>query len=118
MQNAPTEVDWRLVCTDSEPLDECSGMTIEDFILGSFDDECLGDAPPETDWNDWFPPPPRSTEWEMGELTDWVEIEAAKKDIYPDPDTYPLTDYFDTLETYGKTNHPTQHPCAYSGTSG
>jgi hypothetical protein len=74
MQNIETEVSWRLVCTDSEPPDECSGMTIEDFILGMFDEAFLGEIPPELDWSDWFPPPPRLTERELCDLTDWVEI--------------------------------------------
>jgi len=118
MQNTQQDVIWRLAYTNIEPPEKSSGMTIEDFTLGKFDEECLGDTPPEPDWSDWFPPPPRLTEWELCELTDWVEIEASKKNLIPDPDTYPLTDYFDAKETYGKTIDPTQYPCTactYSG---
>ena len=99
MQNIQNEVNWRLTCMDFELLDEYAGMTIEDFILGKFDEECLGEFPPESDrhipagdWSDWFPPPPRMTEWEHCELTDWVEIEAEKHDLVPNPDNYPLRD--------------------------
>ena len=79
MQNTQHDVIWRLAYTNIEPPEKCSGMNIEDFTLGNFDVECLGDTPPESDWSDWFPPPPRLTEWELCELTDWVEIEAQKR---------------------------------------
>jgi hypothetical protein len=71
--------------------------TAEDFSLGSFDKDCLGETPPEPDrsspdwgWSKWFPPPPPLTEEELCDLTDWVEIEAAKHDPFPRTDTYPL----------------------------
>ncbi len=67
-----------------------TGLTIEDFILGPFDTECLGEQPPESNWSDWFSPPPRLTEWELDVLTDWAEVEAEKHDLNPDPETYPL----------------------------
>jgi hypothetical protein len=57
-----------LVQTEIALIDECSKKSLEDFILGKFDDECLGDNPPESDWNDWFPPPPRMTEEELDVL--------------------------------------------------
>ena len=88
-------------------IDECSKKSLEDFTLGKFDEEYLGDNPPESDWSDWFPPPPRMAEEELEKLTDWVEIEAEKHDLEPDPDTYPFDDYFETKEIYGKTNDPT-----------
>jgi hypothetical protein len=99
MQITQQDVIWRLAYTNTEPPEKSSGMNIEDFTLGKFDEECLGDTPPESDryvpegdWSDWFPPPPRLTEWELCELTDWIEIEASKKELIPDPNTYPLTD--------------------------
>lgn len=67
----------------------------EDFCLGCFDESRLGETPPEPDgsvpdwgWRDWFPPPPRLTEVELCDLTDWVEIEAAKYDPSPDEEHY------------------------------
>ena len=87
-------VYWRLADPDTEEVCTETLVAIADFILGSFDAECLGEHPPESDWSDWFPPPPRMTDWELEVLTDWVEIEAEKRDLNPDPDTYPLEDYF------------------------
>ena len=69
-------VFWLTAPTDSAEVDEEPRLTINDFILGAFDAECLGEHPPESDWSDWFPPPPRITEWELEVLTDWAEIEA------------------------------------------
>ena len=88
------DVNWELVQTEIARIDECSKISMEDFILGKFDEECLGDNPPESDWIDWFPPPPCMTEEGLDVLTDWVEIEAEKHDLEPGPDTYPLEDYF------------------------
>ena len=85
---------WQLVSPDEEKSSEEPRLTIDDFILGPFDTECLGERPPESDWSDWFPPPPPMTEWDLEALTDWVEIEAKMHDLNPDPDTYPLEDYF------------------------
>ncbi|NPV78224.1 MAG: hypothetical protein HPY59_17850 [Anaerolineae bacterium] len=98
-------------------IDECSKKSLEEFTLGKFDEEYLGDNPPESDWIDWFPPPPRMTEEELDVLTDWVEIEAEKHDLEPDPDTYPLENYFVTKEIHGKTDDPTQNPCSACATS-
>ena len=104
--------------------DECSNKSLEDFTLSKFDEEYQGGNPPESDryvpegdWSDWFPPPPRMTEEELDVLTDWVEIEAEKHNLEPDPDTYPLDDYIETKEIYGKTNDPTQNPCSTCATS-
>ncbi len=38
-------------------------LRLDDFLLGAFDEQNLGETPPESDWSDWFPPPPRMTEW-------------------------------------------------------
>ena len=97
-------VYWRLATQETEEVCEESDLTIAGFILGPFDRECLGEESPESDWSDWFPPPERLTDWELCELTDWAEIEAQKHDLIPDPDTYPLTDFFETKEnnTYGE----------------
>jgi hypothetical protein len=62
------DVNWVLVQAEIALIDECCKKSLEDFILGKFDDECLGDNPPESDWNDWFPPPPRMTEEELDVL--------------------------------------------------
>ena len=83
------DVNWERVQAEIALIDDCCKKLLEDFILGKFDEECLGDSPPESDWNDWFPPPPRMTEEELDVLTDWVEIEAEKHNLEPDPDTYP-----------------------------
>ncbi|MDD5369322.1 MAG: hypothetical protein PHQ40_09560 [Anaerolineaceae bacterium] len=87
-------VYWSLANPEVEETWAESRLTLDDFILGPFDAECLGERPPESDWSDWFPPPQRMTEWELEILTDWVEIEAEKHDLIPDPDTYSLEDYF------------------------
>ncbi len=108
---------FELARTEIALIDECSKKSLEDFTLGKFDEEYLGDNPPESDWSDWFPPPPRMTEEELDVLIDWVEIEAEKHDLEPDPDTYPLDDYFETKEIYGKTSDPTQYPCSACATS-
>jgi len=118
------DVNWERVQAEIALIDDCCKKSLEDFILGKFDEECLGDSPPESDryvpegdWIDWFPPPPRMTEEELDALTDWVEIEAEKHNLEPDPDTYPLEDYFVTKEIYGKTDDPTQNPCSTCTTS-
>jgi len=111
------DVIVKVVRIEFAPIDECSKKSLEEFTLGKFDEEYLGDNPPESDWSDWFPPPPRMTEEELEKLTDWVEIEAEKHNLEPDPDTYPLDDYFETKEIYGKTNDPTQYPCSACATS-
>ena len=92
-------VYWSLTYPEVEETWAESRLTLDDFILGLFDAECLGEWPPESDWyvpagdwSDWFPPPPRLSDWELDELSDWVELEAAKHDLSPDPDTYPLVD--------------------------
>ena len=87
-------VYWRLAYPEVEETIEEPGLTIADFILGPFDKEHLSSYPPESDWSDWFPPPPRMTDVELWELTDWVELEAEKHDLALDPNTYPLEDYF------------------------
>jgi len=111
------DVNWERVQAEIALIDDCCKKSLEDFILGKFDEECLGDSPPESDWNDWFPPPPRMTEEELDVLTDWVEIEAEKHDLEPGSDTYPLEDYFVTKEIHGKTDDPTQNPCSTCTTS-
>ena len=111
------DVNWERVQAEIALIDDCCKKSLEDFILGKFDEECLGDSPPESDWNDWFPPPPRMTEEELDVLTNWVEIEAEKHDLEPDPDTYLLEDYFVTKEIHGKTDDPTQNPCSTCTTS-
>jgi len=118
------DVNWELVQAEIALIDGYSKKSLEDFILGKFDEACLGDSPPESDryvpegdWIDWFPPTPRMTEEELDVLTDWVEIEAEKHNLEPDPDTYPLEDYFVTKEIYGKTDDPTQNPCSTFATS-
>ena len=111
------DVNWELVQAEIALIDERCKKSLEDFILGKFDEECLGDSPPESDWNDWFPPPPRMTEEELDVLTDWVEIEAEKHNLEPDPDTYPLEYYFVTKEIHGKTDDPTQNPWSTCTTS-
>ena len=62
------DVNWVLVQAEIALIDDCCKKSLEDFILGKFDDECLGDNPPESDWNDWFPPPPRMKEEELDVL--------------------------------------------------
>ena len=91
MQLALVSVAWHLAWIDLELDWEFPGKSIDDFYLGAFDDECLSELPPESDWSDWFPPPARLTEWELDDLSDWVEIEAEKHDLSPDPDYYPKT---------------------------
>ena len=85
------DVNWELVQAEIALIDERCKKSLEDFILGKFDEEYLGDSPPESDWYvpegdwiDWFPPPSRLTEEELDVLTDWVEIEAEKHDLFPD----------------------------------
>jgi hypothetical protein len=85
---------WRLATQEIEEVCEEPRLTIADFMLGPFDKECLGEDPPESDWSDWFPPPLRMTDEEMEELSNWVEIEASKKGLFPSPVNYPLTDCF------------------------
>ena len=111
------DVIVKVVRIEFAPIDECSKKSLEEFTLGKFDEEYLGDNPPESDWSDWFPPPPRMAEEELDVLIDWVEIEEEKHDLEPDPDTYPLDDYFETKEIYGKTSDPTQYPCSACATS-
>jgi hypothetical protein len=36
----------------------------------------------------------------MQDFLDWVESEADKGDLYPDPATYPFDDYFDREDLY------------------
>ena len=94
--------------------------SVDDFCLGFFDETCLREYPPESDWSDWFPPPPRLTDWELCDLADWAEIEAAKHNLFPDPETYPLAGYFDPKENNGTPIDPYPHPCAacpFVGTS-
>jgi len=121
-------VYWRLAYLEIEEDYEEPGLTIDDFMPAPFDRERFSEYPPESDWNipvgdwsDWFPPPPRLTEWELYDLTDWVEIEAAKHDLLPDPDTYLLDDYFFPKEKHDPGNDPDYDPCStcpHSGASG
>ena len=91
MQPTLVSVAWHLAWINLELDWEIPGKSINDFILGAFDDEYLSELPPESDWSDWFPPPARLTEWELDDLSDWVEIEAEKHDLISDPDFYPKT---------------------------
>ena len=88
------QVSWELTGDDLRKPEIRLGLSLDDFLLGAFDEQSLGEIPPESDWSDWFPPPPRITEWELCELTDLVEIEAEKHDLLPDTDTYPIDDFF------------------------
>ena len=72
------QVSWDLTGDDLRKSEIRLGLRLDDFLLGVFDEKCLGETPPESDWRDWFPPPPRMTEWELYEMTDWLEIEAEK----------------------------------------
>ncbi len=72
---------WCLATPEVEGVWAESRLTSDDFMLGPFDAERLGERPPESDWGDWFPPPPRMSDWELGELSDWVELEAEKHDL-------------------------------------
>jgi hypothetical protein len=70
MQSTGTKTnDGRLVFIEFEPAVTGFGLKVNDFILGRFDEKCLGENPPEDEWGDWFPPPPRLTEWKLCELT-------------------------------------------------
>jgi len=40
------DVNWELVQAEIALIDECCKKSLEDFILGKFDEECLGDSPP------------------------------------------------------------------------
>ncbi len=84
---------WPMCMDEIEHAGPPLETRIEDFMLGRFDEECLSDDPPESDWSDWFPPPPRLTWDEFGLLTEWVEAEADKHDLWPDPDQYPFTNF-------------------------
>jgi len=46
------DVNWERVQAEIALIDDCCKKSLEDFILGKFDEECLGDSPPESDWND------------------------------------------------------------------
>jgi hypothetical protein len=87
-------VYWQLANPQIEEVCREPRHDITDFILGTFYEDSLGEKPPGTDWIDWFPPPPRMTDWELYELTDWVEFEAANHDLNTDRDTYLIDDYF------------------------
>ena len=43
------KLNWELVQAEIALIDECSKKPLEDFILGKFDQEYLGDNPPESD---------------------------------------------------------------------
>lgn len=75
---------WLQIIPEVEALECEQEPDIEDFTLGPFDAERLGEVPPESNWSDWFPPPPRLTEWELDELADRVDVEAEKHDLNPD----------------------------------
>ena len=83
-------VYWKLAYTETEEDCQEPSLNITDFILGRFDAERLGEAPPESDWRDWFPPPPPMTDWELDDLADWVELVASRHDLVSDPDKYPI----------------------------
>ncbi len=72
---------WLLSLPDSVVVDEEPKLKTNDFIMGPFDAEYLGEHPPESDWSNWFPSPPRMTEGELEVLTDWVEVEAEKHEL-------------------------------------
>jgi hypothetical protein len=81
-------VYWSLAYPEVEETFEETDLTIDDFILGPFDTECLSEYPPESDWSDWFPPPQRIMDWELYELADWAEIQIGKQEITLNPDHY------------------------------
>jgi hypothetical protein len=72
------QVSWELTDDDRQQPKIRNKFNLDDFLLAAFNEQSLGETPPESDLSDWFPPPPRMTEWELYELTDWVEIEAEK----------------------------------------
>lgn len=43
------DLTYELVQTEIALIDECSKKSLEEFILGKFDEEYLGDNPPESD---------------------------------------------------------------------
>ena len=83
-------VYWKLAYTETEEDCQEPSLNITDFILGRFDGEGLGEVPPESDWSDWFPPPPLMTDWELDDLADWVELVASRHDLVSDRDKYPI----------------------------
>lgn len=90
-QSACCKQRWPLCIEEIEHSGPLQAAGIEDFMLGWFDEECLGDDPPESDWSDWCPPPPSLSWNEVALLAEWVEAEVDKHDLWPDPDLYPIT---------------------------
>ena len=66
------DVNWERVQAEIALIDDCCKKSLEDFILGKFDEECLGDSPPKSYWNDWFPPQPRMTKEELDGLRSFL----------------------------------------------
>ncbi len=105
MQSTGTKTnDGRLVFIEFEPAVSGFGLKVDDFILRRFDETCLRENPPEDEWGDWFPPPERLTEWELCELTDWVELVALNYDLFPDPDIFPMDGYQVGMEDISTRN--------------
>jgi hypothetical protein len=52
------QVSWELTDDDLQQPDIQSGLLVDDFLLGTFDQQSLGETLPESYWSDWFPPPP------------------------------------------------------------
>jgi hypothetical protein len=50
------------------------------------------------------------SDWELVELSDWVELEATKHDLIPDPDSYPLDNYFLIRRTMNPKLNPMDIP--------
>lgn len=90
-QSARRKQRWPLCMEEIEHGGPSRTAGIEDFLLGRFDEECLSDDPPESDWSDWFPPPPRLNWDELGLLAEWVDEQADRHDLWPDPELYPIS---------------------------
>jgi len=90
-QSARRKQHWPLCMEEIEHGGPPRTAGIEDFLLGRFDEECLSDDPPESDWSDWFPPPPRLSWDELGMLAEWVDEQADRHNLWPDPEQYPLS---------------------------
>lgn len=89
--NACRRLIWPLCIEEIEHGGSLQVVGVEDFVLGRFDEECLSDDPPESDWSDWFPPPPKLNWDELGLLAEWVDEQADRHDLWPNPELYPMT---------------------------
>ncbi len=96
-------LEWKVrsfAFLDQEPDGIPAPLQLRDVLLGPFDEERLGEYAPDCYLPDWCPPPPALTGSEMQDFLDWVEREADKGDLYPDPAIYPFDDYFDREDLY------------------